>query len=71
MTLSEWFAGQPRGARERLVEAYGIGRTTLWRAERGLPVSYRVASRITAATGGLVPISSLCEPRERAEDRAA
>ena len=63
MTFADWLKKQPRGTTTRLERDLGISRVTLWRAKKGMAVRYGVATKISTATGGVVPVSSLCEPQ--------
>lgn len=71
MTFDDWIKTQRRGTLARIREETGLGWTTLWRAQRGQPVSYRTARTLSIATGGAVPVALLCDPPTTMEARAA
>lgn len=65
MTFEEYLKTQPIGRMKQIEREYGVGYTTLHRAKIGEPMRlYRVARKISDATGGLVSVTELCEPSE-------
>lgn len=63
MTFSEWLTTQPRGALMRVEREVACSHTTLWRIQGGKPVtSYKLARKISDATGGAVSVDELCAP---------
>jgi hypothetical protein len=61
MKLREWVKQHGRGELTRLRAASGVGWASLWRAKRGVAVSYAIAKKISLATNGAVSIAELCD----------
>jgi hypothetical protein len=64
MTFAEWIQAQPRGTMKRLEREIRIGYSTLHKLKGGAGIArYAVAQRLSDATGGLVSIDEICNPR--------
>lgn len=62
MTLAEYLETQPYGRMKELEKEAEVGYSTLARIRGGQPVyDYRVAKRISLATGKVVSIPELCD----------
>lgn len=72
MTFPDWVKTQQHGTLKKMERAGVAGYTTLGRVAHGELLSdYRVAQRISEATGGAVSIAELCEPDAKRDGEAA
>jgi len=62
MTLDEWLAPRPRGARAKLVRDAETSFSTVAKAMKRVPLDRRAATRISAATNGDVSVAELMLP---------
>lgn len=62
MRFPDWVEKQERGTLKRIERQHGVAYMTLMRASQGKAVSYPIAEKLSAATGGEVSIAELCDP---------
>lgn len=62
MRLRDWLDADANRTIQQLARDADIAYPTAWKASQGKPVTYGVAKRLSAATGGEVSIDELCEP---------
>lgn len=65
MRFREWLDDQPEGTRARLIRDGRVTESAIARAQRGLPLAYANAERLSALTGDEVSIKDLCDPPQQ------